>query len=172
MKARIECFILELRDRLGIPFKPEKELAKLDIQKGQIILDFGCGTGSFALPVARMVGEKGRVYALDKQPFAIKKVKEKGQKEGLDNIETVLSDGDTGPPDRSIDAVLFYGVLPEIEDKEAVLKELHRVLNPNGYLSTRYYFRMKKQRLLRIVESTELYSLREQKGHILNFVPR
>lgn len=172
MKARIECFILELRDKLGIPFKPEKELAKLDIQKGQIILDFGCGTGSFALPVARMVGGKGKVYALDKQPFAIKKVKEKGQKEGLENIETVLSDGDTGLPDRSIDVVLFYGVLPEIEDKEAVLKELHRVLNPNGYLSSRYCFRMKKQRLLRVVESTGLYSLREQKGHILNFVPR
>ena len=172
MKARIECLILELRDELGIPFKPEKELAKLDIQEGQIILDFGCGIGSFALPVARMVGGKGKVYALDKQPFAIKKVKEKGQKEGLENIETVLSDGDTGLPDRSIDVVLFYGVLPEIEDKEAVLKELHRVLNPNGYLSSRYCFRMKKQRLLRIVESTGLYSFREQKGHILNFVPR
>ena len=172
MKARIECFILELRDKLGIPFKPEKELAKLDIQKGQIILDFGCGTGSFALPVARMVGEKGKVYALDKQPFALKKIKEKGQREGLDNIETVLSDGDTGLPDRTIDVVLFYGILPEIEDKEAVLKELHRVLNPNGYLSSRYCFRMKKQRLLRIVESTGLYTLREQKGHILNFVPR
>ena len=172
MKARIECLILELRDKLGIPFKPEKELAKLDIQKGQIILDFGCGAGSFTMPVTRMVGEKGKVYAVDKQPFFIQKVKEKGQKEGLDNIETVLSDGDTGLPDRSIDVVLFYGVLPEIEDKEAVLKELHRVLNPNGYLSSRYCFRMKKQRLLRIVESTGLYSLREQKGHILNFVPR
>jgi ubiquinone/menaquinone biosynthesis C-methylase UbiE len=172
MKARVECFILELRDKLGIPFKPEKELAKLDIQEGQVILDFGCGAGSFALPVARMVGERGKVYALDKQPFAIKKVKEKVQKEGLDNIETVLSDGDTGLPDKSIDVVLFYGVLPEIEAKEAVLKEFHRVLNPNGYLSSRYCFRMKKQRLLRIVESTGLYSLREQKGHILNFVPR
>ena len=172
MKARIECFILELRDKLGIPFKPEKELAKLDIQKGQVILDFGCGAGSFALPVARMVGERGKVYALDKQPYAIKKVKEKVQKEGLDNIETVLSDGDTGLPDKSIDVALFYGVLPEIEDKEAVLKELHRILNPNGYLSSRYCFRMKKQRLLGIVESTGLYSLREQKGHILNFVPR
>ena len=78
MKVRIECLILELRDKLGIPFKPEKELAKLGIQKGQTILGFGCGAGSFALPVAKMVGEKGKVYALDKQPFFIKKVKDNG----------------------------------------------------------------------------------------------
>ena len=106
------------------------------------------------------------------KPFAIKKVKEKVCKEGLDNIETILSDGDTRLLDKSVDVVLFYGVLPEIEDKEAVLKELHRVLNPNGYLSTRYCFRMKKEKLLPIVEDTGLFSLKEQKGHILNFVPR
>jgi SAM-dependent methyltransferase len=87
-------------------------------------------------------------------------------------IETILSDGDTRLLDKSVDVILFYGVLPEIEDKEVVLKELHRVLNPKGYLSTRYCFRMKKEKLLPIVEATGLFSLKEQKGHILNFVPR
>lgn len=172
MKPEIEYLIVGLRNKFGIPFKPEKELGKLDLQQGQTVLDFGCGIGSFSLPVARLVGEKGKVYALDKQPFAIKKVNEKVCKEGIDNIETILSDGDTRLLDKSVDVVLFYGVLPEIEDKEAVLKELHRVLNPNGYLSTRYCFRMKKEKLLPIVEDTGLFSLKEQKGHILNFKPK
>ena len=106
---------------------------------------------------------------MDKQPLALKKVEEKAEREGLHNIYTILSDGNTGLPDESIDIVLLYGVLPEIEDKEFILKELHRVLKPSGYLSTRYCFRMRKERVLEIIGATDLYSLVEQKGHILNF---
>ena len=64
--------------------------------------------------------------------------------------------------------MVCYGVLLEIKDKESVLKELHRVLKPDGYLSTRFCFRIKKDRILEIMESTG-FSLTEQKGHILNF---
>ena len=49
-----------------------------------------------------------------------------------------------------------------------MLKELHRVLKPDGYLSTRFCFRIKKDRILEIMESAG-FSLTEQKGHILNF---
>jgi len=169
VKLRLEYFFLGLRDRFGIPFKPEEEIKKIDIKQGQTILDFGCGIGSYTIPAAKLVGKQGKVYALDKQPLALKKVEEKAEREGLHNIYTILSDGNTGLPDESIDIVLLYGVLPEIEDKEFILKELHRVLKPSGYLSTRYCFRMRKERVLEIIGATDLYSLVEQKGHILNF---
>jgi len=169
VKLRLEYFFLGLRDRFGVPFKPEEEIKKIDIKQGQTILDFGCGIGSYTIPAAKLVGKQGKVYALDKQPLALKKVEEKAEREGLHNIYTILSDGNTGLPDESIDIVLLYGVLPEIEDKEFILKELHRVLKPSGYLSTRYCFRMRKERVLEIIGATDLYSLVEQKGHILNF---
>jgi len=169
IKLRIEYFLLGLRDKFGIPFKPEEEVRKLDLQEGQKILDYGCGIGSYTFPAAKLVGEKGRVYALDKQPLAIKKIEKKAQEETFYNIDTILSDRDTGLPDESVDVILLYGVLPEIEDKESLLKELYRILKPNGYLSTRFCFRMKKDRILEIMEKTNLFSLREQKGHILNF---
>ena len=169
VRLRLEYFFLRLRDRFGIPFKPEEEIKKIDIKQGQTILDFGCGIGSYTIPAAKLVGKQGKVYALDKQPLALKKVEEKAEREGLHNIYTILSDGNTGLPDESIDIVLLYGVLPEIEDKEFILKELHRVLKPSGYLSTRYCFRMRKERVLEIIGATDLYSLVEQKGHILNF---
>ena len=169
IKLRIEYFLLGLRDKFGIPFKPEEEVRKLDLQEGQKILDYGCGIGSYTFPAAKLVGEKGRVYALDKQPLAIKKIEKKAQEETFYNIDTILSDRDTGLPDESVDVILLYGVLPEIEDKESLLKELYRILKPNGYLSTRFCFRMKKDRILEIVEGTNLFSLREQRGHILNF---
>jgi len=60
IKLRIEYFLLELRNKLGIPFKPEKELNKLNIGEGQKILDYGCGIGSFIFPIADLVGEKGK----------------------------------------------------------------------------------------------------------------
>ena len=169
IKPRIEYFFLGLRDKFGIPFKPEEEVRKLDLKEGQKILDYGCGIGSYTFPAANLVGEKGRVYALDKQPLAIKKIEEKAQMEGFRNIDTILSDEDTGLPDESVDVILLYGVLPEIEHKESLLRELYRVLRPNGYLSTRFCFRIKKDRILEIMEGTNLFSLREQRGHILNF---
>ena len=168
-KIRIEYFLLGLRDKLGIPFNPEEELNKINIGEGQRMLDYGCGVGSYTFPVASSVGKKGKVYALDKQPFAIRRVKERAQKDGFRNIDTILSDGDTGLPDESVDVILLYGVLPEIKSKEPLLKELYRVLKPDGYLSTRFCFRIKKEKVLEIMETTHLFLLREQKGRILNF---
>lgn len=169
IKLRIEYFFLGLRDKIGIPFKPEHEVNKLNLKEGQKILDYGCGFGSYTFPAANLVGEKGKVYALDKQPLAIKKIEEKSQMEGFRNINTILSNENTGLPDESVEVILLYGVLPEIERKESLLRELYRLLKPNGYLSTRFCFRMKKDRILEIIEGTNLFSLREQKGHILNF---
>jgi len=41
-------------------------LEKVGIQRGHIVLDFGCGSGTYTLPAAEMVGNRGRVYAVDK----------------------------------------------------------------------------------------------------------
>jgi len=168
-KVRIGYFLLKLRDKFGIPFKPEEEINNLNIAEGQKILDYGCGIGSYTFPAANLVGRKGKVYALDKQPSAIKRVEGKAKVGGFSNIDTMLSDEDTGLPDESVDVILLYGVLPEIENKESLLRELHRILKPEGYLSTRFCFRIKKEKVLEIMEATDLFSLREQKGHILNF---
>jgi len=169
IKLRIEYWLLGLRDRIGIPFKPEEEVRKLSLKEGQKVLDYGCGIGSYTFPAARLVGERGRVYALDKEPLAIRKIEKKAREEGFHNIDTILSDLDTGLPDESVDVILLYGVLPEVKHKEPLLRELYRVLKPGGYLSTRFCFRMKKERILEIMEKTNLFSLKEQKGHILNF---
>ncbi len=166
---RTEYFSLGLRDRLGIPFKPEEEIKKLNLKKGQIVLDYGCGIGSYTFPAAKLVGKTGKVYALDKQPLAIRKVKKRAQKEGIHNIETILSDKKTELLDESVDIVLLYGVLPEIEDKKSLLKELYRVLKPDGCLSTRYCFKIKKEKVIEIVEAIKLFSLIEEKDQILNF---
>jgi len=42
-------------------------LAEIGIRKGQIVLDFGCNEGNYTIPAARIIGEKGKVYAIDKE---------------------------------------------------------------------------------------------------------
>lgn len=169
MKKHTEHAFLRIRDRIGFPVEPKKEIRKLDLKGGQIILDYGCGIGSYTIPAAKLVGEKGKVYALDKQPSAIKTVQEKAKKEKLENIETILSNENINLPDESVDIVLLYGVLPSLKDPIRILKELYRILKPEGYLSTRYCFKMKRDKVLEIINSTNLYFLVEEKGHILNF---
>jgi len=71
--------------------------------------------------------------------------------------------------DKSVDIVLLYGVLPEIKDKKSLLKELYRVLKPDGCLSTRYCFKMKKEKVIEIVKAIKLFSLIDEKDQILNF---
>jgi len=76
------------------------------------------------------------VYALDRQPVAVTRIEEEAKKQGLRNMITILSDRETGLRDDSVDVVLFYGVLPEIKDKESVLRELHRVLKKGHIQAT------------------------------------
>ncbi|MFH1382739.1 MAG: class I SAM-dependent methyltransferase [Chloroflexota bacterium] len=105
------------------------------VQQGQTVLDFGCGTGSFTIPAARIIGDKGKVYALDCFPRQLEIVTRESQKEGLTNIETILSDSKLSLPDGSIDVIWMCDVIHEIREKRAVLEELHRILKENGTLA-------------------------------------
>jgi ubiquinone/menaquinone biosynthesis C-methylase UbiE len=112
-----------------------RQLQKSGVRGGQTVLDFGCGSGHFTIAAASMVGDNGKVYALDMHPLAIEAVKKKVAKEGLPNVRTILSDRDTGLPDESVDVVLLYRTFYLVKDKQGLLDELHRVLKPDCILS-------------------------------------
>ena len=105
------------------------------VKEGQTFLDYGCGTGCFTIPAARMVGNRGKVYALDCFPRQLEIVEKRSRKKGLTNIETILSDNKTGLPDESIDTIWMCDVLHEVKQRRAVLEELHRVLRREGVLA-------------------------------------
>jgi ubiquinone/menaquinone biosynthesis C-methylase UbiE len=162
---RMMSFFFRIRDRFR---DPGKQLEKVGIKEGQTLLDFGCGSASYVIPAARMVGGKGMVYAVDIHPLAISAVEKKATKEGLTNIATILSDRDTGLPDESIDVVLLYDVIRSIKDKRALLKELHRVMKENGLLSI-LAEHIKVEDVVEIAEKDGLFSLKDQDGKLLNF---
>ena len=107
-------------------------LKDVGIEPGMSVLDFGCGIGRYSLSAAEAVGSHGVVYAVDVHPLAIKMVEKKAAKARLENIHAVRSDCATGLAAESVDIVLLYDALHDVEDKRAVLRELHRVLRPRG----------------------------------------
>jgi len=116
--------------------RPRREvLREVGIQPGFRILDYGCGTGSYIRETARLVGASGVVYALDRNPLAVRRAQQIAERDGLSNVRTILSDCPTGLPDGSVDVVLLYDILHDLSDREDVLEEIHRILKPNGVLS-------------------------------------
>jgi ubiquinone/menaquinone biosynthesis C-methylase UbiE len=125
---------------LGYKFRdlfmtPGGLLEEVGIRPGFHLLDYGCGPGSYVATAAELVGESGKIYALDIHPLAIKRVQNIASGKKLTNVETICSDCKSGLPDSSVDAVLLYDIFHMLSDPGAVLEELHRVLKPNGILS-------------------------------------
>jgi ubiquinone/menaquinone biosynthesis C-methylase UbiE len=148
--------------------KPERTLHEIGLQKGQAILDYGCGIGSFAIPAAKIVGDDGMIYALDIHPLAIRVVEKEARKRKISNLKAILSSCDTGLPDECVDTVLLYDVLQMIRDKGKLLEELHRVLKPSGCLfATSEHLEVGE--FLNTLTSEKLFILIGQKGKLFQF---
>jgi ubiquinone/menaquinone biosynthesis C-methylase UbiE len=115
---------------------PYKALRAAGLQPGQEVLEVGCGPGFFTIPAARLVGERGRVHALDINALALERVRQKVEQEGVENVYTILADaGQTGLPDGSFDLIFVFGLARARGGAERIMAELHRLLRPGGTLS-------------------------------------
>ena len=115
---RAMAFMFRVRDF----FRPREDIVKeAGLREGFHVLDYGCGPGGYVKPVADLVGESGRIYALDISPLAIQMVKKIVAKNQMRNVETIISDCSTGLPDDSVDAVLLYDVFHDLTDPNGVL---------------------------------------------------
>lgn len=93
---------------------PRKLLGGIaEIREGAHVLDYGCGSGSYTIPVAQLVGSSGIVYAADSNSLAINEVKKRAKKKGITNINTILTDSVTSLTDASVDVILLIYVLHE-----------------------------------------------------------
>jgi len=109
-------------------------LKSIGIKAGQVVLDFGCGSGTYTIPVAKIVGDKGKVYALDKDSEVLNESMHKAGSAGLKNITRIDTSGEykVNLADNSVDVVLLFDVLhpyyfPEVDDRRKVLDEVHRI---------------------------------------------
>jgi len=117
-------------------------LKQIGISRGHTVLDFGCGYGAYTIPVAEIVGEQGRVYALDKDKEALDSLMHRGELVGLNNIDRMETSGELeiGLTDESVDVVLLFDVFhsfyfPQAVDRRRLLGEIRRVMKPSAFLS-------------------------------------
>lgn len=139
-------------------------LRKVGIGWGQRVLDYGCGPGVYTIPCAQIVGAAGKVYALDVRPDPLVRVREKAEREGLSNIETILQDRvqlTASLPDGGIDVVLVYDVMHDIREPLALLKELYRVLKPAGLLSI-FPMHLGTAKMLEIMKGCSFFCFRDR----------
>jgi ubiquinone/menaquinone biosynthesis C-methylase UbiE len=110
-------------------------LEHLGVREGQTVCDLGCGNGYLTLPIARAVGEEGRVLAVDIQPPMLEMLAGRAAEAGLENIETIVA-GEADPhlPPGSCDLVVMLDVYHEVGRPESLLRHLRAALAPDGRL--------------------------------------
>ncbi|MCK5590893.1 MAG: methyltransferase domain-containing protein [Candidatus Pacebacteria bacterium] len=110
-----------------------EQLGQIDAMK---VADFGAGVGAYTIPLAKSVGDFGRVYAIEVQKDLLPKIKNIAIEQNLTNVEVLWGDiervGATKLSDKSIDIVVVANVIFAVEDKLGLVNEAHRVLVPKG----------------------------------------
>ena len=114
-------------------YNPEAILQ--DLRPGMVFADVGCGDGFFTILAAKKVGEKGKVYAVDVDASAIKKLNSKAEVEGLKNIIAKVGRGEeTVFCNKCADFVFYSMVLHDFDDPAKVLKNAKQMLKDDGRL--------------------------------------
>ena len=106
------------------------------VRQGMSVLDVGCAMGFFSLPLAEMVGCRGRVICVDVQEKMIRSLEKRAQKAGLSNrIETrVCREDSLGLDDLKgeIDFALASAVVHEVPDAPGFFSQMYETIKPAG----------------------------------------
>ena len=110
---------------------------KVQLQPNMHIADFGVGrTGHIVFPAAKLIGEKGVVYAVDILKDVLESIKKRAQVEGFLNIHEVWADIERGNsvriPGGTLDMVFMINVLFHFKDCTTTLEEAMRLLKEKG----------------------------------------
>jgi len=110
-------------------------LSNLNLKRTDTVAEFGCGSASFALALAKIL-DKGRIYALDIQEGKLSVLKNKMALEKLHNIKTMVGDveapGGSGLKNNFLDAVVIPNILFQSKNRHGIMQEAGRVLKPEG----------------------------------------
>jgi precorrin-6B methylase 2 len=135
--------IAQVMSHLGASWleRPEREkeertstlLPPLKIKPGDVVVDLGAGSGYYSMRLAKLVGDKGKVLAVDIQPEMLAIIKARMKKEGVSNIELIkATETDPKVPKGGVDLVLMVDVYHELSHPYEVMEKLVASLKPGG----------------------------------------
>ena len=147
-----------------------KILEEIDINEGDVILDFGCGPGGYCLAAADMVGESGRIVALDINPEALDHVQKRADKRNVGIIETMLPNGGIDLPDGSVNVVFLFDVLHHLGNREDIFSDIRRILKSDGILAVHDHH-MKDEDIIDAVTDSGGFRYEGIEKHAFRFRP-
>ena len=113
---------------------PERILAPY-IKEGDHVADLGCGMGFFSLPLARLVGEVGKVNVVDLQPQMLAGVKRRADRAGLqDRIYLHQCTHEKIEVNDQMDFVLAFWMVHEVRDSKSFLEQIWKMLKNGGHV--------------------------------------
>ena len=114
---------------------PNRRLDAFGIQKGQSVVDWGCGTGRYLKQASELVGDGGTVYAVDIHQLAIEAAANVAHRYNLKNVLPFLTDGKSvSIPPQTADLIYALDMFHMVKDTKAFLTELYRITKPGGIL--------------------------------------
>jgi len=114
---------------------PEAILSDIGLKSGFTFVDIGCGSGFFALPAARMVGKRGKVYGLDTNSQSITSLEEQAAREGLVNLHLTIGRAEELVICEQCADIVFFGIaLHDFQDPSRVLENARSMVKLTGKL--------------------------------------
>jgi len=118
------------------------ELMKLlKLEKGQTIADVGSGPGYFSFRFSKLVGDTGRVYAIDMMGAHLSYIERVKNALGITNVEPINTDGTTlGLGDKQVDAVFLCSLYHNIyamstkPERDKFVDSIRKALKDDGTL--------------------------------------
>lgn len=114
--------------------RPAEVLDALGLKSGQRVADIGSGSGYFTFHLAARVGPEGKVYAVDIDDAALKKLRARQEQQRLTQIETILGESADPRLPGELDAVLIVDTYHEFREYNQTMQAVWRALKPGGRL--------------------------------------
>lgn len=106
------------------------------IKPGDVVIDLGSGAGNDCFIARHETGPQGKVIGIDFTPAMIDRARQNAEVRGYNNVEFRQGDIEKMPVTaNTADVIVSNCVLNLVPDKDAVFKEIYRVLKPGGHFS-------------------------------------
>jgi ubiquinone/menaquinone biosynthesis C-methylase UbiE len=169
-QSSLDFKVMSLGFKIRDIFKPRSRiLEEVGIKNSSQVLDYGCGPGGYVMPVVKLIGNTGTLYALDINPLATEAVQSLIDKKRFTNVQVILSSCATRLPATSIDAILLYDILHDLDNRAEVLAELNRIIKSGGVLSVTDHH-LKEEEIITKVITGGLFTLKSKGEKTLSFI--
>ncbi len=128
------------------------------IKQGDVVIDLGSGAGNDAFIARHETGETGKVIGIDFTPAMIERARQNAEVRGFHNVEFRQGDIENMPVTaNTADVIVSNCVLNLVPNKDAVIKDIYRVLKPSGHFSISDIV-LEEQLPKEIKEAAEMYA--------------